>query len=144
MQGDYHRYMAELQHKGAAEAAKAAYERALTAAATKLAKTSPIRLGLALNYSGTPLLWQQGNVRVLFICFHTTVFMFEIAHEAAAACKLAKSAFDGAVSELDLLDETDYKDATLLLQVRPRVVVVAHVPVNVMTQQNTFNALFLL
>lgn len=65
MQGDYHRYMAELQHKGAAEAAKAAYERALTAAATKLAKTSPIRLGLALNYSGTlPLLWQQGNVRV--------------------------------------------------------------------------------
>jgi hypothetical protein len=34
------------------------------------------------------------------------------------ACTLAKTAFDDAISELDSLQEEQYKDATLIMQVR--------------------------
>lgn len=103
MAGDYNRYMAEVKSsKGEggtskyAEAAKAEYEKA-----QKLAKdggmhpTSPIYLGLALNFS---------------------VFHYEILQSAGTACDLAKAAFDGAISELDSLAEEEYKDCTLIMQ----------------------------
>lgn len=32
------------------------------------------------------------------------------------ACRLAKAAFDEAISDLDKLNETDYKDSTLIMQ----------------------------
>jgi hypothetical protein len=60
-----------------------------------LPPTNPIRLGLALNYS---------------------VFFYEILNEPQQACGLAKTAFDDAISELDSLQEEQYKDATLIMQ----------------------------
>jgi len=60
-----------------------------------LPPTSPIRLGLALNFS---------------------VFHYEIRQNPDEACSLAKSAFDGAISELDSLSEDEYKDSTLIMQ----------------------------
>ena len=57
--------------------------------------THPIRLGMALSY---------------------TVFYYEILNERERAVKLAKSAFDEAVSELDSLSEDSYKDSTLIMQ----------------------------
>lgn len=35
---------------------------------------------------------------------------------ADRACKLAKSAFDEAIAELDTLNEESYKDSTLIMQ----------------------------
>ena len=61
----------------------------------QLPPTNPIRLGLALNYS---------------------VFYYEILNEPQQACGLAKTAFDDAISELDSLQEEQYKDATLIMQ----------------------------
>ena len=55
----------------------------------------PIRLGLALNFS---------------------VFYYEILNSPERACKLAKQAFDDAVSELDKLAEDNHKDSTLIMQ----------------------------
>ena len=57
--------------------------------------THPIRLGLALNSS---------------------VFYYEIMNNAEQACKLAKTAFDDAIAELDNLKEDSYKDSTLIMQ----------------------------
>ena len=56
-----------------------------------LSPTIPVLLGLALNYS---------------------VFYYEILNNP----DLAKHAFDKAVADLDSLQENDYKDATLILQ----------------------------
>ena len=71
----------------------------------KLSHTIPVLLGLALNYS---------------------VFYYEILNNPdkvclsidieQQACELAKHAFDSAVADLDSLQENDYKDATLILQ----------------------------
>merc|ERR1712060_764752 len=98
MKADYYRYLAEFavpaiktEHS---EKAKKSYTSA-TEAATDLAPTHPIRLGLALNYS---------------------VFMYEVQNEQASACSLAKQAFDDAIAELDTLDEESYKDSTLIMQ----------------------------
>jgi 14-3-3 protein epsilon len=44
------------------------------------------------------------------------VFYYEILNERDRAVKLAKSAFDEAVSELDSLSEESYKDSTLIMQ----------------------------
>ncbi|KAG7279966.1 hypothetical protein CRUP_025218 [Coryphaenoides rupestris] len=52
--------------------------------------THPIRLGLALNFS---------------------VFYYEILNSPEQACKLAKSAFDDAISMLDSLNSESYKDS---------------------------------
>merc|ERR1712203_363910 len=79
------------EHSAAAENA---YTEA-TAAASSLAPTHPIRLGLALNYS---------------------VFLYEVQTKHTEACTLAKQAFDEAIAELDTLDEESYKDSTLIMQ----------------------------
>ena len=81
---------------GRAPQAKSKYEKATKVAQDEgLPPTNPIRLGLALNYS---------------------VFFYEILNEPQQACGLAKTAFDDAISELDSLQEEQYKDATLIMQ----------------------------
>jgi len=99
MKGDYHRYLAEFatgnDRKGAAEASLVAYKAASDIAASDLAPTHPIRLGLALNFS---------------------VFYYEILNSPDRACRLAKTAFDDAIAELDTLSEESYKDSTLIMQ----------------------------
>jgi 14-3-3 protein epsilon len=98
MKGDYCRYMAECvtgdKNKKAGERAHDAYKKA-TEKATGLPTTHPIRLGLALNYS---------------------VFNFEILNSPEEACKLAKTAFDSAISDLEGLDDEQYKDSATIMQ----------------------------
>uniref|UniRef100_A0A8C4R7X2 14-3-3 protein epsilon n=1 Tax=Eptatretus burgeri TaxID=7764 RepID=A0A8C4R7X2_EPTBU len=99
MKGDYHRYLAEFttgnDRKEAAENSLVAYKAASDIASTGLAPTHPIRLGLALNFS---------------------VFYYEILNSPDRACRLAKTAFDEAVAELDSLSDESYKDSTLIMQ----------------------------
>ena len=96
--GDYYRYIAEFstgnERDKASKNSKGAYEDA-SEAAKKLQSTHPIRLGLALNYS---------------------VFHYEIDNNPQEACKIAKEAFDTAITELDQLQEDQYKDSTLIMQ----------------------------
>lgn len=99
MKGDYHRYLAEFavadKRKASADKSLEAYKNATEVAATDLAPTHPIRLGLALNFS---------------------VFYYEILNSPDQACHLAKQAFDDAIAELDTLSEESYKDSTLIMQ----------------------------
>jgi len=99
MKGDYHRYLAEFatgDRRGkSSEESLAAYKSASEIAASNLAPTHPIRLGLALNFS---------------------VFYYEILNSPDKACQLAKQAFDDAIAELDTLSEESYKDSTLIMQ----------------------------
>merc|ERR1712039_139887 len=99
MKGDYYRYIAEYTteeaKKKAAEDAKNAYEDASKNASKDLAVTHPIRLGLALNYS---------------------VFQYEVLQNPDEACKMARTAFEDAIAELDNVAEDSYKDSTLIMQ----------------------------
>jgi len=98
MKGDYYRYIAEFtsgdKKSGAANSAKAAYDDAM-GAASELAVTHPIRLGLALNFS---------------------VFHYEVLNNPEEACKMARTAFEDAIAELDNVSEDSYKDSTLIMQ----------------------------
>merc|ERR1712117_624118 len=97
--GDYWRYKAEYKEgddkKGAAEEARKAYEEANKVAERDLVVTHPIRLGLALNFS---------------------VFQYEVLGQPDAACKMARTAFEDAIAELDNVAEDSYKDSTLIMQ----------------------------
>merc|ERR1712190_513887 len=99
MKADYYRYIAEFSDgdkKGkAAESARLAYEEASKVAEKDLAVTHPIRLGLALNYS---------------------VFQYEVLSNPDEACKMARTAFEDAIAELDNVSEDSYKDSTLIMQ----------------------------
>merc|ERR1712106_860230 len=99
MKGDYHRYLSEFQtgeiRKASAGYALDAYTSASGIASTELPPTHPIRLGLALNFS---------------------VFYYEILNSPDRACRIAKTAFDDAIAELDTLSEESYKDSTLIMQ----------------------------
>ncbi|CAL8072134.1 unnamed protein product [Calicophoron daubneyi] len=99
MKGDYYRYMAEFatgdQRATVAAKSNEAYKEATHIASEQLPTTHPIRLGLALNYS---------------------VYHYEIMNNPSEACKLAKTAFDDAIAELDQLSEESYKDSTLIMQ----------------------------
>jgi 14-3-3 protein epsilon len=98
MKGDYYRYIAEFtsvdKKTEAANKAKAAYDDAM-GAASELAVTHPIRLGLALNFS---------------------VFHYEVLSNPDEACKMARTAFEDAIAELDNVSEDSYKDSTLIMQ----------------------------
>ncbi|XP_028969378.1 14-3-3 protein beta/alpha-A [Esox lucius] len=99
MKGDYYRYLAEVA-VGEEKAAiignsQEAYKDAFEISKNDMQPTHPIRLGLALNFS---------------------VFYYEILNSPEQACKLAKTAFDDAIAELDSLSEDSYKDSTLIMQ----------------------------
>merc|ERR1711957_736688 len=99
MKADYYRYIAEFSQGEAktlaAENARKAYADAQTVAEKDLAVTHPIRLGLALNYS---------------------VFQYEVLSNPDEACKMARTAFEDAIAELDNVAEDSYKDSTLIMQ----------------------------
>jgi len=99
MKADYYRYIAEFrdgdQKAAAAENARKAYAEAAAVAEKDLAVTHPIRLGLALNYS---------------------VFQYEVLNQPDEACKMARTAFEDAIAELDNVAEDSYKDSTLIMQ----------------------------
>jgi len=98
MKGDYYRYFSECTSgdklKAAGDKADAAYKEALKLAEC-LKTTDAVRLGLALNYS---------------------VFYYEVRNSPEEACKLAKTAFDSAVSQLESLPDEEYKDSASILQ----------------------------
>jgi len=98
MKGDYYRYWAEslvdARQKEIGLKASEAYQTATTSA-EELPKTNPIKLGLALNYS---------------------VFHYEILNEPDKAIKLAKTAFDSAIQDLDKLEDEVYKDSASIMQ----------------------------
>merc|ERR1712224_869256 len=79
----------------AAEDARKAYKDATEEAAASLPVTHPIRLGLALNYS---------------------VFQYEVLSNPDEACKMARTAFEEAIADLDNVAEDSYKDSTLIMQ----------------------------
>merc|ERR1712232_963968 len=99
MKADYYRYIAEFSESTAkteaAEKARQAYSEAEKVATKDLAVTHPIRLGLALNYS---------------------VFQYEVFNDPDGACKMARTAFEDAIAELDNVAEDSYKDSTLIMQ----------------------------
>jgi len=100
MKGDYYRYIAEFTAEGdgktkASNNAKLAYEDAMGVANKDLVVTHPIRLGLALNFS---------------------VFHYEVLGNPDEACKMARTAFEDAIAELDNVAEDSYKDSTLIMQ----------------------------
>merc|ERR1712085_111498 len=87
--------MGDGDKKAAAENATKAYEEATAVASSGLAVTHPIRLGLALNLS---------------------VFQYEVLGNPEEACKMARTAFEDAIAELDNVQEDSYKDSTLIMQ----------------------------
>merc|ERR1711870_83102 len=99
MKADYYRYIAEFtegdKKTKAAESARAAYSDAQAVAEKGLPVTHPIRLGLALNFS---------------------VFQYEVLQNPDEACKMARTAFEDAIAELDNVAEDSYKDSTLIMQ----------------------------
>merc|ERR1711957_960659 len=99
MKADYYRYIAEFTEgdakSKASENARLAYEEAQKVAEKDLAVTHPIRLGLALNFS---------------------VFQYEVLGNPDEACKMARTAFEDAIAELDNVAEDSYKDSTLIMQ----------------------------
>jgi len=99
MKADYYRYIAEYTTDDvktkASNDAQSAYEEAQAVATKDLAATHPIRLGLVLNYS---------------------VFLYEVVGNPDEACKMARTAFEDAIAELDNVAEDSYKDSTLIMQ----------------------------
>jgi len=97
MAGDYYRYLAELSgsEKGYDVKSSQAYDGAYELAKEIMKPTDVVRLGLALNYS---------------------VCLFEIVKDKAKACELAHNAFEEAIQKLDKVNEQEYRDGTLILQ----------------------------
>lgn len=96
MSGDYYRYLSEFQTTETNQkTAETFYEEATEVAEAHLPETHPTRLGLALNYS---------------------VCCYEITDKKELACTIAKKAFDSAIEKLDTLNDSSYKDSTLIMQ----------------------------
>jgi len=97
MIGDYYRYLTEAfrDNEEYKSHCNKYYTDAMELAKEHLEATHPTRLGLALNFS---------------VCH------YEILEQKEEACKLAKEAFDEAIEKLDSLNDSSYKDSTLIMQ----------------------------
>lgn len=99
MQGDYYRYLAEVQvgdkREESVKMSLQTYQAATEKAAESLPVIHPIRLGLALNFS---------------------VFYYEIMNDPDKACELARKAFDEAIGQLSQLEKDSCQDSTLIMQ----------------------------
>jgi len=96
MSGDYYRYLSEfIPEESNQVAAEKYYKDATDVAEANLPETHPTRLGLALNFS---------------------VCCYEILDKKEVACEIAKKAFDSAIEKLDTLNDSSYKDSTLIMQ----------------------------
>eukprot|EP01084_Bolivina_argentea_P264973 449018_1 len=96
MCGDYYRYMSEFNDDDKyKQKAEEFYKKAMDVAEANLNETHPTRLGLALNFS---------------------VFYKEILGDTQKSCALAKQAFDSSIQKLDTLNDSSYKDSTLIMQ----------------------------
>lgn len=99
MKGDYFRYQAEFlleqEYNNAVDAAADAYKEADQLARNNLASTNPIRLGLQLNMA---------------------VFFYEILGKIEEGRRIATTAFDEAIGNIDNVNQEDYKDCTLIMQ----------------------------
>jgi len=96
MSGDYYRYLSEFMTTESNQSnAEKFYKEATEVAEENLPETHPTRLGLALNYS---------------------VCCYEITDKKDEACEIAKKAFDSAIEKLDTLNDSSYKDSTLIMQ----------------------------
>jgi len=96
MSGDYYRYLSEFQTTESNQSnAEQFYKEATEVADVNLPETHPTRLGLALNYS---------------------VCCYEITDKKELACEIARKAFDAAIEKLDTLNDSSYKDSTLIMQ----------------------------
>lgn len=94
MKADYHRYFVEVNNS--AEQTKLAldtYSQAMTFA-NSLSVSSPIRLGLALNFS---------------------VFYYEIKKMPEVGYELAKRTFEDALHELERLSDEDYRESATIM-----------------------------
>merc|ERR1712219_44540 len=99
MKADYYRYLAEVasgdDRANIMKSSQEAYKEAFKIAEQEMPPTHPIRLGLALNFS---------------------VFHYEVLSNPDEACKMARTAFEDAIAELDNVSEDSYKDSTLIMQ----------------------------
>lgn len=100
MEGDYHRYLAELyapsgQHGDHAKNAFESYSRATQIADPGLPPTHAIRLGLALNFA---------------------VFYYEVYQQKDMACQLAKASFEAAAPGLGSMPDEERRDAEAIMQ----------------------------
>jgi 14-3-3 protein epsilon len=94
LKGDYHRYFVEVDKNiEQRNAAKESYANA-TKHASNLKESSPIRLGLALNFS---------------------VFHYEIQEEPEVGFSMAKKAFDAALPQLESLEDDDYRESATIM-----------------------------
>jgi 14-3-3 protein epsilon len=98
MKGDYFRYLAEFtsgdKHSEVANNSLESYKQAKILS-EGLSCTNPIKLGLALNFS---------------------VFYYEVLNDPATACQIANDAFQEGISQLEKIDDDQYKDSTTILQ----------------------------
>ena len=99
MKADYRRYLAEVTtgeaKVKAASYAEAAYAEVAAIAESTLAVAHPIRLGLAVSYSG-------------FLC--------EVQLKPEEACKVARAAFEAVNAHCDSMQEDLHEDSLLFMQ----------------------------
>jgi 14-3-3 protein epsilon len=99
LKADYYHYSVEVKtdadRAAGAEKAQGSCERAVAIATAELGKADHAYLGLALNSS---------------------FFLYEIIGKRAEAIDLADKSFKAAVDLLDTLDETQYSEATIILE----------------------------
>jgi len=111
MEGDYYRYGAETSKPDNAkygeflELADQAYSKAQELAKQDHDNTTSEHMGM----KWTSAIW-------LGLGLNQSVFLYEIKNEAEKAKALAQEHFDEALKELDTVEEPQYKDATLIMQ----------------------------
>jgi 14-3-3 protein epsilon len=100
MLADFNRYLCEYpeDHKARKhylEQASSHYTEAEQIARSNLPQTNPVRLSLHLN---------------------TSVFLWEVREERERGVELANRAFEEAIANIDTVNEENYKECTMILQ----------------------------
>ncbi|ETO36440.1 abnormal embryonic PARtitioning of cytoplasm family member (par-5) [Reticulomyxa filosa] len=122
MSGDYYRYLAEFRQSNDSykEKSKEYYQKALDVAQDHLPETHPTRLVKNFLKNILYTFFKRCNIFQSILtnglALNFSVCYYEILKQPEKACELAKKSFDAAIEKLDGLNDSNYKDSTLIMQ----------------------------
>merc|ERR1712098_1037901 len=110
------RNLLSVAYKNAVGSRRASWRIISSVEQKETSKGNDVNAGHAKSYRGKVEAELQGICDTILGLLDGSLFHYEVLNNPDEACKMARTAFEDAIAELDNVSEESYKDSTLIMQ----------------------------